>query len=70
MIFNSSNPDVKRPRTYSGGVAGLGGDARKDGRVQKMLPQQKHLHNLHHHMQHEQMEGEDLPIFLPESAFG
>ena len=60
-MINNSSPDAKRPRTVAGGVAGPGGDVRKQGRVQTLLPQQEHHHYLHHHKQ-QQTEGEDIRV--------
>ena len=60
MMINNSNPDAKRPRTDAGGVAGPGGDVRKEGSVQTVLPQQEHYHYLHHHKQQQQVKCEDI----------
>ena len=48
MMNKNSSLDVKRPRTVAGGVAGLGGDVRKEGSVQTVLPQLEHHHYLHY----------------------
>ena len=37
MMINNISPDAKRPRTDADGVAGPGGDVRKEGRVQTLL---------------------------------
>ena len=73
MIKNSSSPNAKPPHTDAGGVAGPGGDVRKEGNYQIKLQQQEHDHYLHDHIQQQQTEGDDMlvlpsPFYLPESA--
>ena len=58
----NSSPDVKRPRTVAGGVAGPGGNVRKEGRVQTLLPQQELHHCLHHYKQEQRIEGENINV--------
>ena len=61
-MINNSSPDAKRPRTDdAGGVAGPGGDVRKEDNVQTMLLQQEH-HYLHYHKRQQQTEGEDMRV--------